>query len=66
MWAFAANLEWRINRCYDVARQLFDVGMKQFSSDLDFVLQYAAFASFKSSADIAQVRPVLRRYRLRR
>ena len=66
VWAFAANLEWRINRCYDVARQLFDVGMKQFSSELDFVLQYAAFASFKSSAHIAQVRPVLRRYWLRR
>ena len=32
-------MEWRINRCDDVARQLFDVGMKQFSSDIDFVLE---------------------------
>ena len=39
VWAFAANLEWRINRCHDVARQLFDVGMKQFSSDMDYVLE---------------------------
>jgi hypothetical protein len=45
VWAFAANLEWRLNRCPEVARQLFDVGMKQFSNDIDFVLEYAGLFS---------------------
>ena len=41
IWAFAANLEWRMNRCQDVARRLFEVGMRQFSHDIDFVLEYS-------------------------
>jgi hypothetical protein len=43
IWAFAANMEWRMNRCPDIARRLFEAGMKQFSNDTDFVLEYDQF-----------------------
>jgi hypothetical protein len=64
VWAFAANLEWRINRCYDIARQLFDVGMKQFSNDMDFVLECASSAANKTQFPINSPLQVLAIFRL--
>lgn len=54
IWAFAANLEWRMNRCPDVARMLFEAGMKQFSNDTDFVLEYTQFLDVTGCDDDAR------------